>query len=155
MLRLDPDYAEKAQRISALAKDVTEYLFGLDLPRSDIGNGIKLAYHSACSLQHGQKIKEPPKQLLANAGFTVLDIPEGHICCGSAGTYNILQPEIAGTLKTRKIANIERVRPDAIAAGNIGCMTQIGSATTIPIAHTVEMLDWAYGGKRPKSLKGL
>jgi glycolate dehydrogenase iron-sulfur subunit len=155
MLRLDPAYAQKAARISALARDITEYLVTLDLPRADSGTGIRLAYHSACSMQHGQKIKEPPKRLLANAGFTVLDVPEGHLCCGSAGTYNMLQAPIAEKLRARKVANIGRTNPDVIAAGNIGCIAQIGSATSIPILHTVQLLDWAHGGKIPPALAGV
>jgi glycolate oxidase iron-sulfur subunit len=153
MLRDDPLYAKKAARISTLAKDVTEYLGGLDLA---FGKAAKLvvAYHSACSMQHGQKITDAPKLLLRRAGFTVRDVPEGHICCGSAGTYNLLQPEIAGRLRARKVANIARVKPDVIATGNIGCITQIGSGTTIPIVHTAELLDWACGGPRPAALAG-
>ncbi|MCO5733163.1 glycolate oxidase subunit GlcF [Rhizobium sp. SSA_523] len=151
MLRLDPDYAEKAARISALAQDVTEYLAGLDLPPQP-SRGLTVAYHSACSMQHGQKITLQPKLLLRAAGFAVKDPPEGHLCCGSAGTYNILQPEISEMLKARKVKNIEAVRPDIIATGNIGCMTQIGSATALPILHTVELLDWAYGGEKPAKL---
>ncbi|MGL3606011.1 glycolate oxidase subunit GlcF [Rhizobium sp. G187] len=153
MLRLDPVYAEKAARISALAKDVTEYLHTLDLP-VEAPKGLTVAYHSACSLQHGQKVTMAPKLLLKAAGFTVKDPPEGHLCCGSAGTYNIMQPEISARLKARKVKNIEKTRPDLIAAGNIGCMTQIGSATGIPIVHTVELLNWAYGGERPRALSG-
>ena len=154
MLRNDPQYAEKAARVSALAKDVTEYLSGLELAPVGLGSGVRLAYHSACSMQHGQKIKDEPKNLLRNAGFTVLDVPEGHLCCGSAGTYNILQSEIADKLKARKVANIERIKPDLIAAGNIGCITQIGGATGIPIIHTIELLNWAYGGAMPGKLSG-
>jgi glycolate oxidase iron-sulfur subunit len=152
MLRLDPAYAEKAARVSGLAKDVTEYLSTLDLPKSE-AKGLTVAYHSACSLQHGQKVTMAPKLLLKAAGFTVKDPPEGHLCCGSAGIYNIMQPEISARLKARKVKNIESTKPDIIAAGNIGCLTQIGSATGIPVVHTVELLDWAYGGPRPKSLK--
>jgi glycolate oxidase iron-sulfur subunit len=152
MLRLDPEYAGKAKVVSALAKDVTEYLLTLELPPSEAGKGIRLAYHSACSMQHGQKIKDQPKRLLANAGFTVVDVPEGHLCCGSAGTYNILQPEIASRLKARKLANIVKTRPDLVAAGNIGCMTQIGSGAGVPILHTVEILNWAHGGRRPEGM---
>ncbi|RIY02505.1 glycolate oxidase iron-sulfur subunit [Aureimonas flava] len=155
MLRLDPAYAEKAARVSALARDVTEYLAGLDLPAPARPVGAVVAYHSACSMQHGQKITGAPKALLARAGFTVRDVPEGHLCCGSAGTYNILQPEISAKLRGRKVAHIESLRPDVIATGNIGCMTQIGSATAIPIVHTVELLDWAHGGERPAALEGL
>jgi glycolate oxidase iron-sulfur subunit len=152
MLRLDPAYADKASRVSALAKDITEYLVTLDPPATDRGRGIRIAYHSACSMQHGQKIKDQPKRLLQAAGFTVVDVPEGHLCCGSAGTYNILQPEIAGKLKERKLANIAKTRPDLIAAGNIGCITQIASGTQVPILHTAEILNWAHGGRRPDGM---
>ena len=154
MLRLDPAYADKAAKVSALAKDVTEYLATLDLPAVKAGQGARLAYHSACSMQHGQRIKEPPRRLLANAGFTVLDVPEGHLCCGSAGTYNIMQADIAARLKTRKLANIARTKPDLIAAGNIGCITQLGGDAGAPVLHTVEILNWAYGGDRPRKLAG-
>ena len=152
MLRLDPAYAEKAARVSAMAKDVTEFLSELELPLPVNATDLVVAYHSACSMQHGQKITKAPKVLLAQAGFTVRDVPEGHICCGSAGTYNILQPEIAATLRDRKVKNIESLAPQAIATGNIGCMTQIGSGTGIPILHTIELLDWAFGGEKPASL---
>ncbi|MEC5291075.1 glycolate oxidase subunit GlcF [Aurantimonas sp. C2-6-R+9] len=155
MLRLDPAYAEKAAKVSALAKDVTEFLSDLALPLPVNATDLVVAYHSACSMQHGQKITQAPKVLLAQAGFTVRDVPEGHLCCGSAGTYNILQPEIAATLRDRKVKNIESLAPQAIATGNIGCMTQIGSATPIPILHTVELLDWAFGGEKPVSLAGV
>lgn len=151
MLRLDPAYAETAKRVSALAKDVTEYLSTLDLPVQDKKN-LTVTYHSACSMQHGQKITMAPKILLKNAGFTVRDPAEGHLCCGSAGTYNIMQPEVSEKLKARKVKNLEATRPDIIAAGNIGCMTQIGSGTAVPIVHTIELLDWAYGGERPAKL---
>jgi glycolate oxidase iron-sulfur subunit len=151
MLRLDPAYAEKAARVSALASDITEYLSTLDLPRQE-QRRLNVAYHSACSMQHGQKITLAPKLLLKNAGFTVRDPAEGHLCCGSAGTYNILQPDISAELKARKVKNIEATKPDVIATGNIGCMTQIGSGTAIPIVHTVELLDWAYGGEKPAKL---
>ncbi|MEL6745147.1 MAG: heterodisulfide reductase-related iron-sulfur binding cluster, partial [Pseudomonadota bacterium] len=152
MLQRDPDYAEKAARVSALAKDISEYLATLEMPAPAIQPEMTVAYHSACSLQHGQKVKTAPKDLLKAAGFTVKDPPEGHLCCGSAGTYNIMQPEIASKLKARKVANIERTQPDVIAAGNIGCLTQIGSGTSIPILHTVKLLNWAYGGRRPAEL---
>lgn len=152
MLRLDPAYAEKAERVSALAKDITEYLATLDLPALE-RNGLSVAYHSACSMQHGQKITMAPKLLLKAAGFVVRDPAEGHLCCGSAGTYNILQPEISGQLKARKIKNIEATKADIIATGNIGCMTQIATGTQMPILHTVELLDWAYGGEKPRKLR--
>jgi glycolate oxidase iron-sulfur subunit len=152
MLRFDRKYAEKAARISALAMDISEFLPRLGLPESEAGKGLRLAYHAACSLQHGLRIKEQPKQLLARAGFTVLEPPESHLCCGSAGTYNILQSEISAKLKARKTANLESLKPDLIAAGNIGCIAQIGSATKTPIVHTVQLLNWAYGGHRPAAL---
>ena len=152
MLRLDPAYAEKAARVSALAKDITEYLATLELPALE-RNGLSVAYHSACSMQHGQKITMAPKLLLKAAGFVVRDPAEGHLCCGSAGTYNILQPEISGQLKARKIKNIEATKADIIATGNIGCMTQIATGTQMPILHTVELLDWAYGGEKPRKLR--
>lgn len=151
MLRLDAAYAEKAQKISALAKDITEYLSDLDLPVLD-RNGLTVAYHSACSMQHGQKIVMAPKLLLKAAGFAVRDPAEGHLCCGSAGTYNILQPEISAQLKARKVKNIEATRADIIATGNIGCINQIASAASMPILHTVQLLDWAYGGAEPDAI---
>ena len=153
MFRDDPAYAEKAARVSAIAKDVTEYLSQMSL-KATIPTGQVVAYHSACSLQHGQQVKEPPKALLRAVGFKVKDVPEGHICCGSAGTYNILQPRIAQQLRERKVNNIKRVRPDIIAAGNIGCITQIGSGAGVPIVHTIKLLDWATGGPEPVELAG-
>ncbi len=153
MFREDRDYAEKAKRVSAITKDITEYLTTLTLSRPSRGTGHVVAYHSACSMQHGQKIKEQPKRLLAQMGFRVKDVPEAHICCGSAGVYNILQPEIARKLRARKVANIEKTKPEIIATGNIGCMTQIGKGTTVPIVHTVELLDWAQGGPLPAALQ--
>jgi glycolate dehydrogenase iron-sulfur subunit len=153
MLRDDSVYAAKAARISSLAKDICEYLAELDLtPRRDSG-GLVVAYHAACSLQHGQKITRAPKEVLFNVGFLVSDVPEGHLCCGSAGTYNILQPDIAKRLRDRKVGNIEKVKPDVIAAGNIGCITQIAAGTLIPVVHTVELIDWATGGRVPLALQ--
>jgi glycolate oxidase iron-sulfur subunit len=154
MLRLDPAYAEKAARISALAKDITEYLATFELP-SHMPRGITVAYHSACSMQHGQRIGTAPKQLLKAAGFTVRDPAEGHLCCGSAGTYNIMQSEISAELKARKVRNLEATKPDIIATGNIGCITQIATGTAVPVLHTVELLDWIYGGEMPKKLSNL
>jgi glycolate oxidase iron-sulfur subunit len=155
MLRTDPAYAAKAARVSGLAKDVTEYLASIDLKPGDGGRGLTVAYHAACSLQHGQKVTREPKELLFKSGFTVKDVPEGHLCCGSAGTYNILQPVLAGRLRARKVANIETLAPDVIAAGNIGCITQIATGTNVPVVHTVELLDWATGGPVPEQLAGL
>lgn len=154
MLRLDPAYAQKAARVSAIARDITEYLTTLDLPQQP-DKDIVVAYHSACSLQHGQKVTVAPKALLKTAGFTVREPAEGHLCCGSAGTYNILQSDIADQLKARKLRNIQAVKPDVIAAGNIGCISQIGSGTDIPIVHSVELLDWAFGGEKPQKLRDL
>jgi len=152
MLRSEEAYAAKAARVSALAKDISEYLASLDLGAAVRPGGLKVAYQSACSLQHGQKIVKQPKELLAKAGFAVSDIGEAHLCCGSAGTYNIMQPEIATRLRDRKVANIERTGADVVATGNIGCMTQLAEATAFPIVHTVELLDWAHGGPRPAAL---
>lgn len=152
MLREDAAYAGKAAKVSALARDVSEYLSTLKLPPPAAKPGLTVAYHSACSMQHGQQIREEPKVLLEVAGFLVKDVPEGHICCGSAGTYNILQPQLAERLRARKVRNIESTGPDLIATGNIGCMTQIGGATSLPIVHTIELLDWAYGGEKPEAL---
>ncbi|NTS30485.1 glycolate oxidase subunit GlcF [Phyllobacterium sp. BT25] len=152
MLRLDPAYKDKAARISSLAKDVTEYLATLDMPASQQASGLTVAYHSACSMQHGQKITRQPKDLLKAAGFIVKDPAEGHLCCGSAGTYNIMQPEIARTLRDRKVKNIEATGASIVATGNIGCITQIAGGSRLPIVHTVELLDWAYGGPKPEGL---
>ncbi len=142
---------EKAKKVASLAKDVSEVLIELDLPDGS-DNALKVAYHAACSLQHGQQIKTHPKTLLKNAGFTVLEPADPHLCCGSAGTYNLMQPEISGQLKARKVQTLEAKNPDIIAAGNIGCMMQIGSGTDVPIVHTVELLDWATGGPKPPAL---
>ncbi|MBR1178308.1 glycolate oxidase subunit GlcF [Bradyrhizobium sp. KB893862 SZCCT0404] len=149
LLREDTAFAADAANVSALAKDITEYVAGLELAPSTRQDDIVVAYHSACSLQHGQKITGLPKELLSKNGFVVKDVPESHLCCGSAGTYNILQPELAGRLRDRKVANIASVKPDMIAAGNIGCMVQIASGTSVPVVHTIELLDWATGGARP------
>ncbi len=162
MFRNDPRLAEKATRVSALAKDISEYLSGLDLPAPARQQGLTVAYHSACSMQHGQKITDEPKKLLRAAGFAVRDVAEGHICCGSAGVYNILQPRIAARLRERKIDNIARSRADIVATGNIGCISQIakgfadranaGGPAPPPVVHTVELLDWALGGPVPEGV---
>jgi glycolate oxidase iron-sulfur subunit len=155
MLREDPAYAGKAARVSALARDISEYLASLTLlaPAPDVPK-LKVAYHGACSLTHGQKIVREPKAILSRAGFEVADVPEGHLCCGSAGTYNILQPELAGKLRDRKVANIESLAPDVIAAGNVGCIAQLATGTNIPLVHPVELVDWATGGPIPRVLAG-
>ncbi|MBB5752153.1 glycolate oxidase subunit GlcF [Prosthecomicrobium pneumaticum] len=152
MFRDDPAYAQKAARVSAIARDITEYLDTLKLAPARPPQPMTVAYHSACSMQHGQQIKTTPKTLLQKAGFTVRDVPEGHLCCGSAGTYNMLQPAISARLKARKLANIAKVAPDVIATGNIGCITQLASGAGVPVVHTIELLDWAYGGERPAGL---
>jgi glycolate oxidase iron-sulfur subunit len=154
LLRTNLGYADKAARIAGKARDVCEVVAALGL-RAPTGQApsLRVAYHSACSLQHGQKIDREPKALLAAAGFRMLDVPEGHLCCGSAGTYNILQPELAASLRDRKLANIALIRPDIVAAGNVGCITQLsGEDMPLPVVHTVELLDWATGGPAPRRL---
>lgn len=152
MFRQDQAWAARAKRISDLAKDISELVSDLDFRPKGALPALRVAYHATCSLQHGQKITLLPKTLLTQAGFDLHEIPEGHICCGSAGTYNLLQPELARRLKARKLANIQAVAPDVIAAGNIGCMVQIASGTPLPVVHTVELLDWASGGPKPSAL---
>jgi glycolate oxidase iron-sulfur subunit len=149
MLREDRGFADAAAKISALAQDITEYIGNIELHESQQHGDVVVAYHSACSLQHGQKITGLPKDLLSKSGFVVKDVAESHLCCGSAGTYNLLQPEIANRLRDRKVANIAMIKPDMIAAGNIGCMVQIAGGTSVPVVHTIELLDWATGGPRP------
>jgi glycolate oxidase iron-sulfur subunit len=153
MLRLDSKYAAPAAAVSRKTQDIVEFLAG-KLTASAPKN-LRVAYHSACSMQHGQKMGSKAQELLRGAGFDVADVPEGHLCCGSAGTYNIMQPEIAEQLRDRKIANIRSTQPDLIATGNIGCITQIASGVEMPIVHTVELLDWAYGGPKPQKLNSL
>jgi glycolate oxidase iron-sulfur subunit len=143
--------AADAARVSAIAMDVSELLSTLTLPETG-PQRLKVAYHAACSLQHGQQIKTAPKDLLKAAGFKVVEPADSHLCCGSAGTYNLMQPEISKQLKARKVETLEATRPDVIAAGNIGCMMQIGSGTGVPVVHTVELLDWATGGPVPRAL---
>ena len=154
MFREDSAYAEKAARVSALASDVSEYLAKLNpsIDAFEEAASLRVTYHSACSMQHGQQIRNEPKALLAAAGFAVSEPSEGHLCCGSAGTYNIMQPKIAGELRDRKAANIARTTPDVLATGNIGCMTQLADAVDAPVVHTVELLDWATGGPKPRKL---
>ncbi len=153
LFRDDPAYREKAKRVAALALDISEYIARIKPPLSKRGADLVVAYHAACSLQHGQRVTALPKALLKNAGFEVRDVPEGHICCGSAGTYNILQPAIARGLRDRKVKNIASVAPDVIATGNIGCIAQIASGTIVPVMHTVELLDWAYGDGEAEFLR--
>jgi len=147
----DTDLAADAAAVAGLAMDVSEVLMKLDLPEGGAPD-LTVAYHAACSLQHGQQIKTFPKELLKRAGFKVAEPSDSHLCCGSAGTYNLMQPEISKQLKARKVQTLEAVKPDIIAAGNIGCMMQIGGGTDVPIVHTAELLDWATGGPKPPAL---
>ncbi len=150
MFRNDPLAAEAAE-IAGLTKDISEVLVKLGLPEG-VPKGLRVAYHAACSLQHGQQIKSAPKDLLKRAGFEVVEPADSHLCCGSAGTYNLLQPELSQELQRRKVATLEARAPQVIAAGNIGCMMQIGAGTEVPVVHTVELLDWATGGPMPRAL---
>jgi glycolate oxidase iron-sulfur subunit len=153
MLRGDLTWRDRAEQISRLACDISEYLDRLDMPAAQIP-AMRVAYHAACSLQHGQKLRDLPARLLAKVGFEVVEVPEGHICCGSAGTYNMLQPELSAGLRDRKAANIASVSPQIIATGNIGCLQQLAPVMQMPIVHTVELLDWALGGPQPEELAG-
>jgi glycolate oxidase iron-sulfur subunit len=155
IFRDDPQWAARAAKISALSKDITEVLAALDLMPPVIPTGQKVAYHSACSLQHGQKISNQPRELLARAGFDVQEVAEGHICCGSAGTYSMLQPELSGQLRARKLSNITATGATIVAAGNIGCITHLSPKNGEPGArmiHTAELLDWATGGPKPAGI---
>ncbi|WP_102224253.1 glycolate oxidase subunit GlcF [Acidimangrovimonas sediminis] len=143
--------AGDAAEVADLAVDVSELLERIGLPEG-IDRGLRVAYHAACSLQHGQQVKTAPKSLLKQVGFEVVEPADSHLCCGSAGTYNLLQPEISAELKARKVKTLEAKAPQVIAAGNIGCMMQIGSGTGVPVVHTVELLDWATGGPKPRAL---
>jgi glycolate oxidase iron-sulfur subunit len=149
MFRAEPERVQ-AERVSSLTKDITEYLLTLDYQPTREAPGLRVTYHAACSLQHGQRVTDAPKTLLRRAGFTVAEPAEPHLCCGSAGTYNLMQPAIAQQLRARKLDNIARTRPDLIAAGNIGCITQL--AGPVPVVHTVQLLDWMAGGPAPANL---
>ena len=159
IFRSDEDFKKKAKKISELTKDITEYLdenIKLNfIKRKNNDKEYNIAYHSACSMQHGQKIHDVPINLIKKTGNQVFDIPDGHLCCGSAGTYNLLQSDIAKKLLKNKISNIEKIKPQFIATGNIGCITQITNGTKIPILHTVEIIDWYTGGLKPKVLRNL
>lgn len=155
MFRNDDALSAAAAEVSDRACDITELLEKLEPERRADVPALRIAYHSACSMQHGQKITTTPSDLLRRVGFETMIVPESHVCCGSAGTYNLLQPELAARLQARKVANIESLAPQAIAAGNLGCMIQIGTATGVPVVHTVELIDWATGGPVPHALRGL
>ena len=157
IFRDDRELAKKAKKISELTKDITEFLdenLKLDFKKHE-EKKYKIAYHSACSMQHGQKVHEQPINIIKKTGNTVLSIPEGHLCCGSAGTYNILHQKMAKSLLRNKVKNILKVSPDFIATGNIGCITQISNGISIPIIHTVEVIDWFTGGPKPHKLRNL
>ena len=155
LLRNDVGYAKRAGDIAHLARDITEVLADIPMTAPRQWSDIKVAYHGACSLEHGQKVTKQPRALLAKAGYTVLEVPEGHLCCGSAGTYSLLQPTISKALRKRKLRNIASVEPDIVAAGNIGCINHMDAKSKTPIVHTVELLNWAYGGKCPRQLRHL
>jgi glycolate oxidase iron-sulfur subunit len=155
MFANDPVWKERAEQVSRLARDVSEVMADIGLVAArgpDLTRGLTVAYHSACSMQHGQKVSEQPKKLLRDAGFVVKDVPEGHLCCGWAGTYQVLQPALSRRLRDRKVSNIESVKPDIVAAGNFGCIGNIAGGTGLPVVHTVELLDWATGGPKPAAL---
>tara|TARA_B100000029_G_scaffold318834_1_gene311325 strand:+ start:1232 stop:2533 length:1302 start_codon:yes stop_codon:yes gene_type:complete len=156
IFREDKDLKKKAKKISELTKDISEFLdenLKLNFQREKNSKKYNIAYHSACSMQHGQNVHKQPIDLLKKTGNTILDIPDGHICCGSAGTYNILHANIAKQLLKQKVENINKVKPDLISTGNIGCMMQIANGINIPIVHTVELIDWYTGGPKPRSLR--
>src|ERR1700674_4577398 len=153
MLRGDSVYAGKAERISRITQDISEFICNIKYLKYVLRPALKVAYHPACSLAHGQRVGSGPRDMLSRAGFTVKDIPENHLCCGSARTYNILQPDLANRLRDRKIAYIEKVEPELIAAGNIGCITQIAAGTGIPVVHPIQLIDWATGGPVPTALQ--
>jgi len=114
---------------------------------------LRVAWQAPCSLQNGLKLADAGRKLLAGSGFEVVDIPEGHLCCGSAGSYAILQPEIAGQLRARKLANIAVLKPDVIATANIGCLNHLTGSDAPPVAHLAELIDWAEGGATPAFLE--
>jgi len=156
MFRNDPVLAHGATRVAAAAKDISEVIAqliaGVGVMSADRSIPLRVAYQSACSLQHGQKITTGPRDLLKAVGYEVVEPSESHLCCGSAGTYNILQPDIAAKLRDRKTATLERTEPNVIASGNVGCITQLRTGTKVPVVHTVELLDWATGGPKPARL---
>jgi glycolate oxidase iron-sulfur subunit len=153
MLRTDKTYAEKAAMIAAKVRDISEFAHAIADMQATPRQPLRVAYHAPCSLQHGQKITRQPKDLLSKLGFVVKDVPEAHLCCGSAGVYNLLQPELANRLRERKIANIGKTTPDVIAAGNLGCMMQIAAGVSIPVVHPIELADWATGGSAPAAIE--
>lgn len=154
LLRQDARWAEPAARISRLARDISEFLTEVGALEVRRPTGQRIAYHSACSLQHGQKIIVQPRQLLEAAGFRVAEPRDPHLCCGSAGTYNLLQPDLADRLRERKLATLQELEADAVASGNIGCITQLANQAGLPVVHTVGLLDWATGGPLPRALQG-
>jgi glycolate oxidase iron-sulfur subunit len=152
LLSHDSEWSAPAQRIAALCRDVSEILAELGLQASALQGGQTVAYHPACSMQHGLGLRTQAKQLLTAAGFTVQEPAESHICCGSAGTYSILQPDLSQALRARKVEHLEATGAGIIATGNIGCITHIAAGTARPVVHTIELLDWATGGPKPQEL---
>jgi glycolate oxidase iron-sulfur subunit len=149
----DAALAADAATVAGLARDVSEVVAALGLPEGAAPpRPLRVGYHAACSLQHGQRIREQPRALLRAAGYEVVEPADSHLCCGSAGTYNLLQPEISRQLRDRKVATLEARAPEVIAAGNLGCMMQIAAGTAVPVVHGVELLDWATGGPAPRGL---
>ena len=158
IFRDDKELKKKAKKISELSKDISEFLdenLKLNFKKEKNLKQYNIAYHSACSMQHGQKVHKQPMDLLKKTGNKILNVPDGHICCGSAGTYNILQTKIAKQLLKQKVDNINKIKPDLISTGNIGCIMQISNGIDIPIVHTVEIIDWYTGGPKPKSLQAI
>lgn len=155
VFRDDAELGNGAAGVSRKSVDISEFVLRHGLPNVVNSGALRVAYHSACSLQHGQRVESAPRELLRAAGFEVLEIPEGHLCCGSAGTFNMLEPELAGQLAERKVAHIAGLDADVVAAGNLGCMTQLGLGASVPIVHTVELLDWATGGPCPEGLSAM
>jgi glycolate oxidase iron-sulfur subunit len=153
LFRDDPVNAQRAREVVALTRDVTELMTELGLTAAVKRQSRRVAYHAACSLQHGQSVRKQPKDLLAAAGFDVVEPPESHLCCGSAGIYNVTQPAIAERLRDRKVRSLASVSPEVIATGNIGCIVQIAAGTATPVVHTVELLDWATGGPPPSAFE--
>ncbi|MGY8635437.1 glycolate oxidase subunit GlcF [Bradyrhizobium sp. 14AA] len=148
------DIRRIAEGVSRHAVDITEFLARIGLQAPEREKRYRISYHDPCSMQHGQKVVREPRELLKKAGFLVQDVPEKHFCCGSAGTYNILHPDVARQLGERKASHIRSTDSDLLATGNIGCMTQMGQYLDLPILHTVELLDWATGGPLPPALEG-
>jgi glycolate oxidase iron-sulfur subunit len=140
-LRGDPAYAEKAARVSALTRDLAEVLRAEDLSALQPATSRRIAFHPPCSLQHGQKVRGVIESILTRVGFELLPVDEAHLCCGSAGTYSVLQPELAGQLRARKLSNLQAYGPELIASANIGCQSHLAAASDVPVVHWITLLD--------------